>query len=472
MKKLKQEIILFALFVFGLFESLTALSQYFGYIESNHGLFVVTGTLGNPGQLGGLLAVCLCASIGLLRIVQQKLLVSGLFVGCIIITVGLILTDSRAAWLGALVGIAFVLHKHGCRWTDTLADYFRRSAMAKIGGVLMLMVVCATSYFYRPASANGRLLIWRVSAEMIVDKPLLGYGLNGFSKNYMYYQAGYFEQNPDSQFVQYADNVAYPYNEFIHITVAFGAVGLLVVLWILYSVFCFKSATKTNDCLRGAFLALLIFSCFSYPLSVLELALLFPVFLVSLENKYFQDWKNRYLKSVLLAAFVICGGVGIGAIVMEHRLSKEVKNLFSGNDMQANTAIQYLSVHYNRLKLFPWLMDIYAQYSFKAYPYKKATTVLSDAAMITPSSELYCDLGDLYNQNGDLDKAEACYTLAHNMVPSRLSPVYKLFDMFRDHQDTEKVLYWGNRFVDMPVKVEGTKILRMNADVKSYLQKD
>ena len=47
-------------------------------------------------------------------------------------------------------------------------------------------------------SADGRLLVWICSMNMIKDNLLLGWGIGGFEAHYMDYQASYFERNPNS----------------------------------------------------------------------------------------------------------------------------------------------------------------------------------------------------------------------------------------------------------------------------------
>ncbi|WP_321287534.1 O-antigen ligase family protein [uncultured Sunxiuqinia sp.] len=96
-------------------------------------------------------------------------------------------------------------------------------AIALLGGSYLL-------YQQKKDSANGRLLIWQVSWEMIKDKPLLGHGYRAFQAKYMDHQAIYFKNYPNSRLSILADNVKHPFNEFLKVTVEFGLGGLLLVL--------------------------------------------------------------------------------------------------------------------------------------------------------------------------------------------------------------------------------------------------
>lgn len=62
-------------------------------------------------------------------------------------------------------------------------------------------------FMLKQDSTNGRVLIWTNAARMIADKPLLGWGANGFSAHYMLYQAAYFTKFPHSEYADLADNI-------------------------------------------------------------------------------------------------------------------------------------------------------------------------------------------------------------------------------------------------------------------------
>ena len=83
-------------------------------------------------------------------------------------------------------------------------------------------------YFYRSGSADARLLIWRVSLDMIADRPLTGFGPGNFPRYYMLYQADWFRAHPDSEFAAVADNAVYSFNEYIKLAVEEGLPGLLL----------------------------------------------------------------------------------------------------------------------------------------------------------------------------------------------------------------------------------------------------
>ncbi|WP_300852089.1 O-antigen ligase family protein, partial [uncultured Bacteroides sp.] len=80
-------------------------------------------------------------------------------------------------------------------------------------------------YLHKKDSGNGRLLIWRVSCEMIKDAPLWGHGVDGFQKNYMLYQASFFNKYPTHKWRMLADDNSFAFNEYIKFVVEHGAVA-------------------------------------------------------------------------------------------------------------------------------------------------------------------------------------------------------------------------------------------------------
>lgn len=66
----------------------------------------MTGTFAKPSPLGGFLAICLVVSVGL-YIGRNSFGLIGTLV-CLIIFVGLLLTDSRAGWIAATTNVYYL----------------------------------------------------------------------------------------------------------------------------------------------------------------------------------------------------------------------------------------------------------------------------------------------------------------------------------------------------------------------------
>ena len=165
---------------------------------------LVIGSFDNPAGFSS----SLCAGlpfcfIFFLQNSNWKRWASLMMVGIIISAV--LLSESRAGALSIISAVLLLI--------------FIRIERHKIWKTAISMIVVSVMliglYSLKKDSADGRLLIWRCSLEMIKEKPLLGYGYGGFKANYMNFQAKYFEENPDSNYSMLADNVNRPFNEYI-----------------------------------------------------------------------------------------------------------------------------------------------------------------------------------------------------------------------------------------------------------------
>lgn len=124
-------------------------------------------------------------------------------------------------------------------------------------------------YNLKPDSANGRLLIWSATLDMIAQKPLFGWGAGAFKAHYMDFQAAWLMRHPGSKAAMLADNVPVAYNEYLNLLACYGLVGLAifaaVAMWLVTN--CLH---KPSCCKKSALLVLLaiaVMSMSSYPLT-------------------------------------------------------------------------------------------------------------------------------------------------------------------------------------------------------------
>lgn len=439
----------------GIWQATMAICQHFHWMDSNHRMFDITGSFGNPGQLGGFLSISMITTICTWYRLKNSRYAAWLFVPVLIQGYALLLSDSRAGWLAAISGVATLWMLGKERLSKKLSILICVSAIVVIGGL----------YKYKTQSANGRLLIWRVTMDMIADKPILGYGIGGFNRNYMYYQANYFTEHPESPYSQYSDNVAYPYNEFLHIWADQGIIGVLLMLGLLVAVW--KTPAK-NHAYKATIIGYIVFAQFSYPSYVPGLLILFPILLASIQNKPLAIDTHRCIHwSLALLTIALLGYAGT-EYSFRRQCRKTIPQLFSANPSKKTVAGQFAENHYRHLLGFPRMADIYGQYLYAEADSDRAICVLNDLKQIVPTAELFCDLGDLYQSGQDWDQALACYQTAHKMIPRRLTPLYKSFKLYCELGDTLSAQEQAIKALSIPIQTEGTRTLRMKAEMRSY----
>lgn len=93
---------------------------------------------------------------------------------------------------------------------------------------ITIFIVGIHLYQIKNNSADGRLLIWKLSTKMIAENPFKGYGYGLFERNYNLKQASYFANQTSSNTERRnASFVAMAYNDYLEQTIEGGILGLL-----------------------------------------------------------------------------------------------------------------------------------------------------------------------------------------------------------------------------------------------------
>jgi O-antigen polymerase len=148
----------------------------------------------------------------------------------------------------------------------------------------------------KQGSANGRLLMWQVTAQIIKERPIIGHGAGAFEALYMTQQAKWFASGKGTPAqAMVAGSPDTPFNELLKLWLEKGAVAILLGFGILWLIFVSQqpknaanlktSNNATTPCdeatqyesgatpllvagIKGALLATLTFSLFSYPFNI------------------------------------------------------------------------------------------------------------------------------------------------------------------------------------------------------------
>ena len=558
----QREFLLYALVLSGVIQTLIAAGQRRGVLFSNHTMFDVTGSFGNPGQLGGYLAVCLTVTLCLLMFIGnehrgtenakgnkhedtkdtkifyedrgaeaqrfnllKKLCVLRvfaftknpraflLFCASIAQCFGLYLSDSRAGWVGVFVGVVcglFLIFKHEDtkstkifyehRGTETQRFNLLKKLCASVS--LCLKKLCALRafvftlfilffavgivflYSYRPKSADARLLIWRVSCDMIAERPLLGHGAGAFYDKYMLYQAAFFEKNPQSRFVTVADNVGNPFNELLNTAVSLGFVGVALLLFLLWAAFFSTQMTRitqisaddsfnTTKIFKAGLSAWLAFAMFSYPAGVFPLVVV-AVACLALINTETQRRRGIILiKNSVLSCLCVHFVLPILLIItiLFHLLqtTTQLKQLSTAfRTMNAQTSIDIIENSYHKMKSNPTFNSYYSSW-LEHQPVEQYTDRVKD---VSPSCEGFTMLGRYYLATGETEQAEQAFYTASNMVPTRIRPKYALWKLYVEKGDTVAARKMAQKILDSPVKIESIYTLKVKKEVKMMLENE
>ena len=418
-----KEAVVWAIALAGMLQAVAGILQMGGLMMSRHEDFMVTGSFPNPGPYGGFLAVAFVSMFWLVRRgVRYRM---PLYVAMAVTGVMLVVSDSRAAWVAALGGVAALLPIWKNRW-------------AWIAGGILGGVFVFGLYAYRPGSVEARLLIWQVCVRLISERPFLGYGVGTLPQYYMNAQAEYFGEHPDSPFAIVANNNYQAFNEFIHLGVEQGIVGVILFVGLIFA--CAKASSFP------LLLAWLLFSLFSYPADI-------PACMF-----------------VLVGLFALCAKREKLFVLSIRRVYVVIPCLlllFAGN-VNGRYCYAMKHVESSEKAMFPLNMD----YMLRFVRAKQEIGVFERMTReVCVSTDILCDMGDIYKANGYVEKADSCYRLACAMVPCRIVPLYKLFVLYRDI-DPERGRVYAQKIAEFQSSVVGTVVLRARAEARRFLDSD
>lgn len=454
-----QRLLCYTFSVGGCLQAITVFLQYFSWIESGNPLFRTTGTFDNPGPLGGYMAICLMTSISSLLYFpaskyKKRLLVTGIALQAI----ALVMSDSRAAWLSALV-ISLSLMANHLGWKRKKRIVFY---ILPITAFLMLSL-----FVYKPDSAKGRLMIWKVSTEMIKEAPLHGKGFATFPEQYMHYQARYMTNFPKENTNYLTSNNCYAFNEFIHIFCEQGIIGIILLCIGIAILFYIAVKSKHPIPLFPSLLVFLIFACFSYPFSVLSLSLLLPMFVGNIIS---------YIPHRIYAIHRIIPSWGIWitchvALCIGFTCRNQAERKLSDYFYEENEeALAFVEKRYSNLKMSKEFIFKYAKYLYLKAEYLKCIPILQQAILLYPSTDKYIDLGECYQQTGHVKQAESCYNYASQMLPHLIYPPYCLFNLYRQHDNKKEALEKALFIINIKQRRESEFTKKIENEAYKYIQ--
>ncbi|HEB12538.1 MAG TPA: hypothetical protein ENI11_02560 [Actinobacteria bacterium] len=221
--------------------SVYALAQFLGWdfmpYPAGEDLSRVFSTLGNSVYLGSYLVLVIPLALGLFFTAKSR---ARYLYGAVLIlsSLALILTYTRAAWLGAAIaGVVFFaicareLNQKSWRLILGLSVVIVATVFVLLKATPEKSYIgprLAASFNLSAGSVASRLGFWRTSAYLVRDRPLFGSGLETFGDVAWPYR-------PDARIRPgLADR---PHNQLLYLASSVGLIGLAAYIWFLTIIF-------------------------------------------------------------------------------------------------------------------------------------------------------------------------------------------------------------------------------------------
>lgn len=446
--------------------ALIACLQSFGIFSNNNYFFKATGLFDNPGPFGCYLSFALAAFLPYIFIHFKsfsKINKITTVLVAVLLFYGLLLADSRAAYLATIVSLtAFVVIKFRSRV---------RIRIIHIGSLIFLFSgIVFLLYMYRPSSANARLGIWRICVHAIEDAPVFGYGTGSFQKTYMLKQAEYLN-NVSNDIRSNADEVKTAFNVVIELLYEQGIVGLL--LWCSIIILSIKGMfISTNKHNLPVFLfpiiSFLTFSLFSYPHLIWGLTCPLISFLstggdykdnIKLSGK---TYKNLILgvESTLLTIMLF---LFVSRVCINRNLTKYSRFEIDCQEVESHHLMNTILYHY------PSLLSFYIDNQIATEDYGVAISTITQLRRYKNSYKLEKDLAYSYEITGDTVNALVHYDVAHNMCPGYLEPMFSQFLIYESRCDSIAVSL-AKEIIDFSPKITNPRTEAMKSRTIQFLK--
>ncbi len=473
----------------GLIEAYWGLEQLYGYRGSTHYLFRLTGSFYNPGPYSGYLAIILPVALSfILRIGKQKkqawwhyttILYYLSWVCLVIILLVLPAGMSRSAWLAAIISCCWVYWTQRFGWKKTKSFWRKHKKWAlSLSGLFILCLVLGSIaiYLLKKDSADGRLLMWKITGHAIMEQSITGTGLGGFPAAYAQEQANYFESGKASQTEKLiAGCPEYAFNEFLQIGLEQGIPGLVCfLLWLGY---CFYHGIKNRRIgAAGGILAFAIFANSSYPLQLPSfwILLIFLSVICVAEPCYSIRTRSKYQLNISYVALFAAIASFIIFYLQQDRYQaykewNSVKMLY--NNKAYEVAFPKYAELYSYLNHKPEFLFEYAQSLSKTNHFTEANILLQRASLLSSDPMIWYMIAKNEQVLGAYKEAERHLGYALNILPERIYPYYLLAKLYAEPQfyDPEKLRSAIDSVLTKEPKVKTTAILEMREEVKKLL---
>lgn len=453
-----EEFIILVLACITLKESLIGLLQIYGREVSNHELFACTGSFSNPGPYGGFIAVCSSIIVGWLdscyrsnifnsnslfkseHILDLICLITSL-ISIILALIVLPATFSRAAILTITVSMTALLLSF-----EKVKIFVRRFWIILIPIILLLTIL---GYNYKRSSADGRMLINKISLQIISKNGIHGVGLGNyigalgmgqeefFSKEISIQNGNVIIDPSMEKECMTADIPEYAFNEILKIGVEAGPISMLLL--IILFVISILNLIRSKSVFAYGLISLLVFSLFSYPLNFISFSLIFALCLAISAIKT-ESQKKPIIKHGMaffcLSLIILCNLSKLKEYYNARKVWKETNYFFRTKE--------YGLVERYYSELMPYLncdglfLYEYGYSLYKLCEYEKSDSILKLSAGLSNNPIIYNAMGINYQSVGEYRKAEKMFIKAFILVPNRLYPLYLLAKLYYEEQDSEK----------------------------------
>jgi O-antigen ligase len=338
---------------------------------------------------------------------------------------------------------------------------------------------------FKQVSAAGRVMIWKASVPMLLERPIAGVGVGNFAVYYNIFQARYFEAGHGTPVERLsADSPPYAFNDYLETAVETGAIGFAVnaVFWALVLMSAVaglrefgraRASGMVPDVLAlGSSLSVLAFmvmSFFYYPGRIAPTSFLFAGFFAwtvkdrGLPRRAGPQAGRARTLGLAYALATAAAAVALlpilhGQFVAEREWS-EAKFLARRGDLAGGIAKCRTAVR--RLAGNAAFLEDFGSLLLESGSPAEAVSVFERAVSLRSSPYGLEKLASARLRLGDLAGARENARLADSILPWRLTSKALLMDILEKLGDARGSARYAGRILETPMKARSDEGLRL-----------
>lgn len=420
---------------------------------SHHALYPVTGSFFNPGPYSALIAMGMVMAIYLFnqqnnsRKLERRVSGFVLVGGCLMLA----LTRSRSAMVVVAVMALY-------QYRVELRRYWLL--------VLSFVVLVSTTLFWlKFESAMGRIVLWWQSVCIWMEHPIWGAGIGTFKEEYGFQLETFFSsQSHIRNFSQYADATDFAFCDVLQLLAEQGMVGGIFCLSIIS--LSLRKLYREEQVSFFAFMALLVFSLFSYPFQLLPYQMLAVMFVARAAryggSKRMPVWLRPLCLVCVGALAYCCYGIAKERVAGQQEY-KQCAGLIHSS---------FVKYYY---RLYPLCRDDkqflfdFAKILQANQRYLDSNAMLRDGILVSNDPMFWVLMGNNYREMRLYDKARACYDTAFRRMPNRIYPLYQKMLLFEEMGNNKAMLSVAKYITTFQEKVPSPAVDEMKSKARYLL---
>lgn len=442
--------LLFIVSLLFVYELVLCVSQITKLLKSYDGM--VTGSFDNPAGLCSFLTISIpLFFVGYCRCRRHKVFYFSLLISALII---IIYAKIRFALLAlSIMGLFYVI---------------RHKKIAFISYSVLCFIILGFLFFIKNQSTLGRGFILYNTLQLCGSNFLLGNGINYFSQKYMTTQAYFFHNNPNSEYVWLADNIAHPLNEYLMMYLSFGVVGVLIVVFFLYQLW--KSWNQEKLVWHVMLFCIFFMSAFSYCLHYSNLLFFSIVALSQIHTNRIIVIRYRYLsRLIILIVSIFVGVQTIQSAVFEYKWRDTSYKKANNSNLSLYREYEKLEKKWNGNPLFYY---DYAYVLSNNYYHEKSISKLMIYNKFNVSYNSKLLMAQNYYDIEMYDNALSSYYEAHWMCPNRFIPLQGIMRTYKALKKNHKAIEIAKEIKRKQIKINSYTVTLVKKEAEALLKEN